>query len=133
LTQHTDLFSEPQELPHNRECDHSILLLPDEKVVNQRPYKLPHHHKNAPEQIIKNLLQKGVIRDITSPYSSHVVLVKNKDQTWRKCTDYRKLNLQTVKNKYPIPIIEDLLDELKGIAVFSKIDLRSGYHQSRGH
>jgi hypothetical protein len=131
LDQYSQIFSKPVELPPRRDCDHSIPLSPDAKVVNQRPYRISHHQKNALEEIIKDLLQKGVIRDSASPYSSPVVLVKKRDNTWRKCTDYRKLNMQTIKNKYPIPIIEDLLDELHGAALFSKIDLRSGYHQVR--
>jgi DNA-binding PucR family transcriptional regulator len=102
--------------------------MPEAKIVNQRPYRLPHHQKNVLEDIVKDMLQKGIIRDSTSPYSSPVVLVKKKDHTWWKYTDYRKLNLQTVKNKYAIPIIEDLLDDLHGASVFSKIDFRSGYH-----
>ena len=83
------------------------------------------------EEIIHDRLDKGVIRNSVSPYSSPMVLVKKKDHTWRKCTDFRKMNAQTVKNKYPIPIIEDMLDELHGANIFSKIDLRSGYHQIR--
>jgi hypothetical protein len=85
---------------HHRDL-HSIPLLHDAKVVNQRPYRLPRHRKNALEEIIKDLLYQRVIRDSSSPYSSLVILVKKKDQTWRKCTDYRKLNLHTIKNKYP--------------------------------
>jgi hypothetical protein len=117
LSKFSNLFVEPTTLPPKRKCDRKITLLPEAKVVNQRPYRLPHHQKNILEEIIKSLLQKGVIRGSSSPYSSPVLLVKNKDHTWRKCVGcvgFRKLNQQTIKNEYPIPIIEDLLDELQG-------------------
>lgn len=77
------------------------------------------------------MLKTNMIRPIVSPYCSLVILVKKKDGTWHLCVDYRQLNSNTVKKKYPIPIIEDLLDELFGAQVFSKIDLRSGYLQIR--
>jgi hypothetical protein len=83
------------------------------------------------EALILQLLKNQVIRPSVSPYSSPTILVKKKDGTWRLCIDYRKLNKHTVKNKFPITIIEDLLDELQGAKVFNKIDLRSGYHQIR--
>lgn len=131
LQENEDLFKEPTTLPPARFCDHSIPLAPDAKIVNQRAYRLPHHQKDALEEIVNNLLMRHIIQHSSSPYSSPAILVKKKDGTWRLCNDFRKLNAMTIKNKYPIPVIEDLLDELHGAKYFSKIDLKSGYHQIR--
>ena len=80
---------------------------------------------------LQELLEKGFIRPSISPWGALVLFVKNKDGTLRLCVDYRQLNKMTVKNKYSLPRIDDLFDQLKGASVFSKIDLRSGYHQLR--
>jgi hypothetical protein len=78
---------------------------------------------------LQELLDKGFIRPSISPWGAPVLFVKKKDESMRLCIDYRELNKVTVKNKYPLPRIDDLFDQLQGSQVFSKIDLRSGYHQ----
>jgi hypothetical protein len=99
--------------------------------MNIRLYRLPHYQKDAMESIIEQVLKSEFIRHSFSPFSSPAILVKKEDGTRRLCIDYRQLDLHTIKNKYPIPIIEDLLDELNGANWFLKINLRSEYHQVR--
>jgi len=99
--------------------------------VNKRPYRYSKKQKDIIDELVQDYLKSGVIQNSSSPYSSPVVLVGKKDGSWRLCIDYRDLNKSTVKNRFPIPLVDDLLDELHGSTVFSKIDLRSGYNQVR--
>lgn len=131
LHEFEDIFGEPQGLPPRRNCDHRIPLMPGAQPVNNRPYRHKPKHKSEIEQQIQELLEAGVIQKSSSPFASPVILVKKKDGTWRLCTDYRQLNAMTVVAKFPIPVIEELLDELHRAVWFSKLDLRAGYHQIR--
>ncbi|KAK9195245.1 hypothetical protein WN943_003365 [Citrus x changshan-huyou] len=128
---YSGIFAEPTELTPERLIDHRIPLLPGSSPVNVRPYRYPHFQKQEIDRLIRELLDAGLIWHSVSPYSSLVLLVKKKDGSWRMCIDYRALNKVTIKDRYPIPIVDELLDELHGASVFSKLDLRSGYHQIR--
>ncbi|KAA3461755.1 DNA/RNA polymerases superfamily protein [Gossypium australe] len=116
-------------LPPDREVEFGIDLLPGTVPVSIAPYRMvPKELKELNAQI-QELLDRGFIRPSVSPWGASVLFVKKKDESMRMCIDYRQLNKLTIKNKYPLPRIDDLFDQLKGASVFSKIDLRSGYHQ----
>jgi hypothetical protein len=131
LDQYQDVFDDPKTLPPERLLDHSIPLLPNATPVNSKPYRYSPLHKDEIEKQVKQLLAAGLIVPSTSPFASPVLLVQKKDGTWRFCVDYRRLNDIIVKNRFPMPIIDEILDELAGTGYFSKLDMRSGYHQVR--
>ena len=132
LDKHSIVFNDlPPGLPPDRGFEHVIELEQGAKPIITTPYRHPRGYKEEIEKTIKELLDMGFIRPSSSPFASSVVLVKKKDGTMRMCIDYRALNKKTIKNRYPIPRIDELIDELHGVVYFSKIDLRSGYHQIR--
>ncbi|XP_049932536.1 uncharacterized protein LOC126409875 [Nymphaea colorata] len=129
---YADVFPEDLPgLPPVREVEFGIELIPGTAPISKAPYRMAPAELEELKKQIQDLASKGFIRPSVSPWGAPVLFVKKKDGSMRLCIDYRMLNQVTIKNKYPLPRIEDLFDQLKEAKVFSKIDLRSGYHQLR--
>jgi hypothetical protein len=130
VCEYPDVF--PEELPGmppDRDVEFSIELLPGTAPISKRPYRMDVKDLVELKKQIEELLEKGFIHPSLSPWGAPVLFVNKKDGSRRMCVDYRSLNEVTIKNEYPLPRIEDLFDQMKGAKIFSKIDLRSGYHQ----
>ena len=132
MCEYVDVFpDELPRLPPQRVVDFGIELHPGTSPISMTS------HRMAPVELqelivqLQELLDKGFIRPSTSPWGTPVLFLKMKDKTLRLCIDYRQLNRVTIKNRYPLPRIDDLFDQLRGTRVYSKIDLRTGYHQLR--
>ena len=118
-------------LPPARQVEFHIDLVPEAAPVARAPYRLAPSEMQELSNQLQELLDKGFIRPSSSPWGAPILFVKKKDGSFRMCIDYRELNKLTVKNRYPLPRIDDLFDQLQGSSIYSKIDLRSGYHQLR--
>ncbi|GJV82322.1 putative nucleotidyltransferase, ribonuclease H [Tanacetum coccineum] len=118
-------------LPLVRQVEFQINLIPGATPVARAPYRLAPSEMQELSNQLQELADRGFIRPSTSPWGAPILFVKKKDGSFRMCIDYRELNKLTVKNRYPLPRIDDLFDQLQGSSVYSKIDLRSGYHQLR--
>jgi hypothetical protein len=129
VEEYRDIFISPIGVPTHCQVKHPIDMTPNAPIHNGLVYRCSLMENDEIRRQIQDLLQKGNITPNSSLCGSSIVLVQKKDETWQLCIDYGALNKITVKNHYPIPRIDDLLDQLKGENLFSKIDLKSGYHQ----
>jgi hypothetical protein len=132
MSEFPDVF--PKDLPGmppERKVEFTIELIPGTVPIYKRAYMVSGPDLVELKKQIDELSERGYIRPSTSPWAAHVLFVEKKDGTRRMCIDYRALNEVTIKNKYRLPRIEDLFDQLRGASMFSKIDLRLGYHQLR--
>ncbi|GKE18052.1 putative reverse transcriptase domain-containing protein, partial [Tanacetum coccineum] len=127
------MSAKASEKKQEEEVEFWIELIPGATPVAKSPYRLAPSELEELSGQLKELQDKGFIRPSSSPWGAPVLFVKKKDGSFRMCIDYRELNKLTVKNRYPLPRIDDLFDQLQGSQFFSKIDLRSGYHQLRVH
>ena len=132
VCEYLDVFPEdlPGMLPY-REVEFLIDLMPGSGPISKTPYRMASAELRELSKQLQELLDKGFIRPSASPCGAPALFVKKKDGSLQLCIDYQMLNQITIKNKYPLPRIDDLFDQLQGASVFSKIDLRSGYHQLR--
>ena len=121
----------PEELPPVREVDHKIELVPGAEPQNKAPYRLNQNELVELKRQLTELLARGYVRPSKSPFGAPVLFVSKKGGQMRMCIDYRALNRVTVKNNYPLPRVDDLLDRLAGARCFSRVDLKSGYYQIR--
>jgi hypothetical protein len=126
-----DVFKEVPGLPPKRDIDFSITLVPGAAIVSKNPYIMSTPELKELQMQLEELMKKGYIHPSVSPWGAPVLFVKNKYETLRLCIDFRQLNKVTVNNKYPLPRIDDLFDQLKNAKIISKIDLRYDYHQVR--
>ncbi|CAM6090212.1 unnamed protein product [Calypogeia fissa] len=133
LKEYEDAFPAdlPARLPPKRRVDHKIEVIPGSSPPCKTPYRLAPNELEECKAQLEDLLSKGFIQPSVSPYGAPVIFVKKKDGTMRMCIDYRALNQQTIKNKYPLPRMDDLFDQLCGAKFFTKLDLQSGYNQIR--
>jgi hypothetical protein len=132
VCEYADVF--PDELPgmpSDQDIEFAIELQLGTAPISKRPYRMPPAELAELKKQLQELLDRGFIRPSTSPWGCPALFVKKKDESLRLCIDYRPLNTVTIKNKYPLPRIDVLFDQLVGAKVFSKIDLRSGYHQTK--
>jgi RNase H-like domain found in reverse transcriptase/Reverse transcriptase (RNA-dependent DNA polymerase)/Integrase zinc binding domain/Chromo (CHRromatin Organisation MOdifier) domain/Retroviral aspartyl protease len=133
ISEFKDVFPEdlPSGLPPKRDIDHRIDLVPGQAPPSRPTYRMSQPEMDELKKQLTELMDKGYVQESKSPYGAPVLFVKKKDGSMRMCVDYRALNKITIKNKYPLPRIDELLDRLLGARYFSKIDLRSGYWQVR--
>jgi hypothetical protein len=130
VCEYRDVFSDDlPKMPPDRDIEFVIELQPGTAPISKRPYRMPPNELAELKIQLQDLLDKGYIRPSASPWGCPALFVKKKDNSLRLCVDYRPFNAVTIKNKYPLPRIDILFDQLAGAKVFSKIDLRSSYHQ----